>query len=84
MQTTHTSTMNPSPLQLEKRIYERITSRLGPRIRDLSVRVFANCVRLCGECSTFYSKQLAQEITLAVLEDETIDNQIEVMVRQTA
>ena len=70
-----------SQLSLESIIYERIASRLGPRIRNLSVNILGNRVRLQGECSTFYSKQLAQEASLGVLENEVIDNQIVVAVR---
>ena len=71
-----------SPLSLETRIYERISARLGPRIRNLSVRVLGGRVRLQGECSTYYSKQLAQEATLGVLEHEAVDNEIVVAVRE--
>ena len=65
---------------LESRIYDRISSRLGHRVRNLSVQTSGNCVEIDGECSTFYSKQLAQEIALGVVEDEMVFNRIEVTV----
>ncbi|QDT70015.1 BON domain protein [Planctomycetes bacterium MalM25] len=65
---------------LAQLVRERISVRLGKRIRDLSVQVESGVIRLSGKCSTYYSKQLAQHAVLGVVEDEEIENQIEVAV----
>ncbi|MEM6330684.1 MAG: BON domain-containing protein [Planctomycetota bacterium] len=65
---------------LAARIRERITKRLGPRVRDLRVSVTGKLIVLSGRCSTYYSKQLAQHAALGVIEDEQLDNAIEVAI----
>ena len=70
----------PAASSLETRIRDRIARRLGSRIRKLSVNIRGARVELNGECSTYYSKQIAQEIALGVLEDETIANDIVVTI----
>ena len=65
---------------LAARIGERIRKRLGPRIRELAVVVDNKSIVLTGRCSTYYSKQLAQHAALGVIEDETLENNIEVAV----
>lgn len=61
---------------LERRIHDRIVARLGGRVRRLVVRRSAGTVRLEGECSTYYTKQLAQHAALGVIEDEALENDI--------
>lgn len=63
---------------LAERIRARILARLGSRIRQLEVVVSDQLVCLKGECSTYYTKQLAQHVALGVIEDETLENRIEV------
>lgn len=63
---------------LATRIRSRIEQRLGDRIRDLTVSVEDHRVELGGQCSTYYSKQLAQHAALGVLEDELLSNIIQV------
>jgi hypothetical protein len=63
---------------LAERIRQRVVSRLGARIRQFDVVVKGDQIRLCGECSTYYSKQLAQHAALGVIEDELLSNEIEV------
>lgn len=63
---------------LASKVRQRIQSRLGERIRKLQVTCHADKVSLRGECTTYYSKQLAQVAALGVLEDETLDNAITV------
>ncbi|MEN0111259.1 MAG: BON domain-containing protein [Planctomycetota bacterium] len=72
------SRANARAAALAERIQERISSRLAGRVRALRVTVDRGVVRLCGECSTFYSKQLAQHAASGAIEDESIDNRIEV------
>lgn len=67
-----------SPTPLERRVQDRISKRLGRRIRDLRVQVVGNRVTLSGRCATYYSKQLAQHAALGVIEDEVLENEIEV------
>jgi hypothetical protein len=70
----------PDPFceQLAARVFERIDSRLPGRIRNLSVVLTKHAVVLAGQCSTFYSKQLAQHAAMGVLEYEKLINHIEV------
>ncbi len=67
-------------LELAKKILSRIESRLTGRIRHLTVYTSDNAVVLTGECSTFYTKQLAQHIAMGVLEYEQLINNIDVRV----
>ena len=67
--------------QLAIAIHQRIETRLGGRVRNLSVRpVRDNTIVLEGQCSTYYTKQLAQHAALGILEDEQLENAIEVRV----
>lgn len=76
-------TSEPWPVEtLEIKIRNRIENRLGPRIRNLRVEVANGRVIIGGDCSTYYSKQLAQHAALGVIEDEHLDNLIEVGVRR--
>ncbi|MEO0529965.1 MAG: BON domain-containing protein [Planctomycetota bacterium] len=69
-----------APSDFETVIRERVIARLGRRVRNLRVVVSKGVIRLTGECSTYYSKQLAQHAVLGVVEDETIKNDIDVAV----
>jgi hypothetical protein len=59
-------------------IRQRIESRLHGRVRNLVVRILGDTVVLEGQCSTYYTKQLAQHTALGVLENEHLENEIEV------
>ena len=61
---------------LQRAIEQRIESRLRGRVRNLVVRVCDGCVVLEGQCSTYYTKQLAQHAALGILEDEHFENSI--------
>lgn len=61
---------------LEIAIRQRIESRLPGRIRNLSIRVIENVVILEGQCSTYYTKQLAQHAAMGVIDDEQLENAI--------
>ena len=67
-------------LELAQRILQRIAAQLPGRIRQLTVYTTENAVVLAGQCSTFYSKQLAQHAAMGVLEYEQLINNIEVRV----
>ena len=66
--------------QLAASIVTRIEERLPGRVRDLHVSATENAVILSGECSTFYTKQLAQHAAMGVLEYEQLINNIAVRV----
>ena len=58
------------------KIVTRIESRLPGRIRGLSVSVAENAIILCGQCSTYYTKQVAQHTAMGVLNYERVINNI--------
>jgi len=64
--------------QLATSILQRIESRLPCRIRKLRVFVTENAVILEGQCSTYYTKQIAQHTAMGVLDYERLINHIEV------
>jgi hypothetical protein len=66
---------------LEMNVRRRIESRLLGRIRNLRVRSSDGLVVLEGECTTFYTKQLAQHAAMGVLEDEQLENDIVVTIQ---
>jgi hypothetical protein len=66
---------------LESAIRQRIESRLLGRVRNLLVRASDGVVILEGECTTFYTKQLAQHTAMGILEDEHLENSIVVSVQ---
>jgi uncharacterized protein YgbK (DUF1537 family) len=65
-------------LELAAHIVTRIELRLPGRIRHLTVFTTENAVVLSGECSTFYTKQVAQHAAMGVLEYEQLINNIDV------
>ncbi|TWT86256.1 hypothetical protein Mal64_37960 [Pseudobythopirellula maris] len=70
-----------APLTLSERIQQRIAKRLGCRIRQLVVKQRGKSVRIEGECSTYYTKQLAQHAALGAIDDENLVNALEVAIR---
>ena len=65
-------------LELATLIDARIELRLPGRVRHLTVFTTENAVILSGECSTFYTKQVAQHAAMGVLEYEQLINNIDV------
>jgi hypothetical protein len=66
---------------LEIAIRQRIESRLMGRVRNLLVRALDGVVILEGECTTYYTKQLAQHTAMGILDDEQLENSITVSVQ---
>lgn len=66
---------------LEIAIQQRIESRLLGRVRNLLVRALDGVVILEGECTTYYTKQLAQHTAMGILDDEQLENSIVVSVQ---
>jgi len=64
--------------QLLMNILTRIESRLPGRIRGLSVSIADGAVVLRGQCSTYYTKQVAQHAAMGVLEYQRVVNRIDV------
>ncbi len=64
--------------QLAACILARIEARLPCRIRQLAVYATGNAVVLVGQCSTYYTKQIAQHAAMGVLEYEHLTNNIDV------
>lgn len=60
------------------RILQRIEHRLPGRIRQLAVYSTGNAIVLSGQCSTYYTKQVAQHVAMGVLEYERLINNIDV------
>ena len=66
---------------LEIAIRQRIESRLiGTGAKPARPRV-DGVVILEGECTTYYTKQLAQHTAMGILEDEQLENSIVVSVQ---
>jgi hypothetical protein len=63
---------------LEIAVRQRIESRLMGRVRNLLVRALDGVVILEGECTTYYTKQLAQHTAMGILDDEQLENSITV------
>lgn len=61
-------------------IRQRIETRLGKRIANLTVEIDDHTIVLKGNCATYYSKQLAQHAALGVIENERLANEIAVAV----
>lgn len=72
------------PKDLAAVIRQRIARRLGDRVRNLAVEVDRGVIHLAGQCSTYYTKQLALHATLGVVEDEQVENKIEVCSQRPA
>src|SRR5262245_53429189 len=70
----------PQLRALEAAIRQRIEQRLRGRVRNLVVHASDTLVTLEGQCSTFYTKQLAQHAAMGVLEEEQLENAIVVAV----
>lgn len=65
--------------KLAQGIRQRIVRQTGRRICDLSVSVESGVVIIQGRCWTFYTKQLAQHAAMALIEDEQVCNNIDVI-----
>ena len=64
--------------RLAAEIMSRIHSRLPGRVRRLTICIAEDTVVLAGHCNTFYTKQMAQQVAMGVLEFQRIVNNISV------
>ena len=67
-----------SPEVVVERIEQFVRNRTGGMIRDLRVEILDGEVFITGRTATYYNKQLATHAALAVLDDVTLKNEIEV------
>lgn len=72
------TTQGPGKHKIQQEIARRIRAHTGGRIHNLIVEVCDNTISIKGNCQTFYSKQMAQQAAMGVIEDERLCNQIEV------
>ena len=71
-------TCTKSPQRVVERIERYVQNRTGGMIRDLRVEILDGRVLISGRTSTYYNKQLATHAALDVLEDVSLNNEIEV------
>jgi osmotically-inducible protein OsmY len=64
--------------ELAASIERAVQRETGRRIRNLTVEVNRDGVRLRGHCTTYYCKQLAQHAAMAVSGGDRLTNSIEV------
>jgi hypothetical protein len=64
--------------ELAASIERAVQRETGRQIRDLTVEVNRDGVRLKGHCATYYCKQLAQHAAMAVPGGDRLTNSIEV------
>jgi osmotically-inducible protein OsmY len=64
--------------ELAASIERAVQRETGRQIRDLSVEVDRDGVRLRGSCTTYYCKQLAQHAAMTVPGGDRLTNSIEV------
>ena len=64
--------------ELAASIERAVQRETGRQIRNLSVEVNRDGVRLKGHCTTYYCKQLAQHAAMAVPGGDRLTNSIEV------
>ena len=68
----------PEAEKLAASIERAVQEETGCGVRDLSVEVGSEGVRLTGHCASFYCKQLAQHAAMAVPGSDRLTNAIEV------
>jgi len=64
--------------ELASNISQRIRAHLLGRVRYLTVCVTEEGVTLTGQCSTYYSKQMAQHVAMGALDYQQLVNNINV------
>ena len=65
-------------LGLRKELESHVLTRTGRRVRGLDIQLTPECVRLHGQTSEYYVKQLAQQGVRELLPDVRLENAIEV------
>ena len=70
--------------ELFQRVVARLRLRHGSKVRDFQIAARAEGLVLRGEVSTYYGKQLAQEVVMQVFGRSILSNDIEVQCRDAA
>jgi hypothetical protein len=65
-------------LSIRTELESRVQKRTGRQVRDLTIKMSSDGVRLVGKTNTFYVKQLAQHCVREVLPDVELVNEIRV------
>jgi hypothetical protein len=63
---------------LRKKLEDRVLARTGSRLQNLGIELSPAGIRLFGQTTTFYVKQLAQHSVREVLPDVSLVNDIAV------
>jgi BON domain-containing protein len=66
-------------LSLASRINRHVDEQTGGGVRELTVEVELEVIRLRGRCVSFYCKQLAQHAAMRLSGDVAVVNEIEVI-----
>jgi len=72
------SSCQQTRIQLANQVQQEILQQAGGSIKNLSVEVDLETIRISGRCEKFYTKQLAQSIAMLVAGEESVRNSIEV------
>lgn len=64
---------------LRKELESRVRARTGSQLKDLGIELSPEGIRLLGQTTTFYVKQLAQHCVREILPDVRLVNDINVL-----
>lgn len=64
---------------LQKKIEDRVLARTGSQLHNLGIELSPAGIRLFGQTTTFYVKQLAQHCVREILPDVCLVNDINVL-----
>lgn len=64
---------------LRKELESRVMARTGSQLRNLGIELSPDGIRILGQTSTFYVKQLAQHCVREVLPEVGLVNDINVL-----
>ncbi len=61
---------------LAARVRRGILRVAAGRVRNLAVEVRGETILICGRCSSYYCKQLAQTVAMELANGEQVENQL--------
>jgi hypothetical protein len=64
---------------LRKELENRVLARTGSQLKNLGIELSPEGIRLLGQTTTFYVKQLAQHCVREILPDVRLENDINVL-----
>lgn len=68
----------PALSELIEHVEQAVQVRTGGRIRGLRIRIDDGCVVVSGRTSTYYNKQLVTHAIRDVVDDLSLQNEVEV------